>query len=91
MLRLVGFLAGMPRLGGFLAGTQRLVGFLADIPQLGGFLADMPLLEEFLADMRRGDWRMHLHTDLWLLTPLQLVLSQAVELLLLEDQMQLKH
>jgi hypothetical protein len=23
---------------------------------------------------------MHLHTDLWLLTPLQLVLSQAVEL-----------
>jgi hypothetical protein len=37
-------------------------------------------LEGFLADMRRGDWHMHLHTDLWLLTPLQLVLSQAVEL-----------
>jgi hypothetical protein len=44
---------------------------------LGGFLADMLPLEGFLADMRRGDWHMHLHTDLW---PLQLVLSQAVEL-----------
>jgi hypothetical protein len=53
---------------------------LADMLLLEESLADMLLLEQSLADMWRGDWHMHLHTDLWLLMPLQLVQSQAVEL-----------